>query len=1012
MKNEYVMHTRARSLAAASRAIVALLAIITCRSDQGPEAPIQRTAARPSFATVPVGAVTLVGAGNIARCDRANDEATAALLDGIPGTVFALGDAASPNGTATTYSNCYDASWGRHKARTYPVLGNHDYDSSATAAGYFGYFGAGAGDPSKGHYSYDLGAWHIVVLNSNTSFVSTAAGSPQETWLKADLAATTKQCLLAMWHNPRFYSTTSSSFSPSSSVKPFWDDLYAAHATLIVNAHMRDYERFAPQAPTGVADPVTGIREIIVGTGGEGLDAASTLITANSEVRISGAYGVLKLTLADGSYSWQFVPVPGQAASDAGSGTCYAAPPPAPFVNAGPDMQAHPGDTVSVAVTCSDPGPNDAPWSYTIAWGDGSPAATGSTTTQSSPIGASHVYPTLGTDSVRVTVTNSAGRSGADSLAVAITTATTAVMVGAGDIADCAKTSDSLTANLLDTIPRTVFTAGDNAYPEGSTTDLANCYGPTWGRQKARTRPAPGNHAYSTPGAAPYFAYFGAAAGDPSKGYYSYDLGDWHVVALNSMIAHWAGSPQEQWLRADLASSTKRCTFAYFHHPLYTSGMLADTSVRALWQALYDFGAEIVVSGHDHDGETVSYAWTFGDGSTGSGVKPTHVYADNGSYSVTLTVTDARGAASPAASTTATIANAAPVASAGAQAATAGASLTFSATFSDAGVNDGPWAFTIAWGDSSAQTTGSATSQASAITATHTYAAAGTDTVRITVADKDGATGSATAAVNVSATNRPPTAVAGGPYAGSEGAAIAFDGSASSDPDADALSYAWSFGDGASGTGVKPTHSYVDNGAYTATLTVTDARGAASAPVTTTVTIANATPTVNAGPSQTVTTGAPFALNATFADPGTSDAPWSYAIDWGDGGAQTTGTTASQASPIAATHAYGAAGTAVVQVSVTDKDGAVGSATTTVTITQPVASVTLVGAGNVARCDRTNDEATASLLDGIAGTVFALGDAAYPNGTAATYQNCYDPSWGRHKARTYPVIGNHDYDSS
>src|SRR5207302_104932 len=124
--------------------------------------------------------------------------------------------------------------------------------------------------------------------------------------------------------------------------------------------------------------------------------------------------------------------------------------------------------------------------------------------------------------------------------------------------------------------------------------------------------------------------------------------------------------------------------------------------------------------------------------------------------------------------------------------ATAAASFTFSATFSDAGVNDGPWAFTIAWGDSSAQTTGSATSQASAITATHTYAAAGTDTVRITVADKDGATGSATAAVNVSATNRPPTAVAGGPYAGSEGAAIAFDGSASSDPDADALSYAWS----------------------------------------------------------------------------------------------------------------------------------------------------------------------------------------------------------------------------
>src|SRR5213080_1594837 len=112
-------------------------------------------------------AVLLVGAGNVARCDRTNDEATAALLDGIPGTVFALGDAAYPNGTATNYANCYAPTWGRHKSRTYPALGNHDYDSSATAVGYFGYFGAAAGDPTRGYYSYDLGAWHVIVLNSN-----------------------------------------------------------------------------------------------------------------------------------------------------------------------------------------------------------------------------------------------------------------------------------------------------------------------------------------------------------------------------------------------------------------------------------------------------------------------------------------------------------------------------------------------------------------------------------------------------------------------------------------------------------------------------------------------------------------------------------------------------------------------------------------------------------------------------------------------------------------------------
>src|SRR5213078_2854339 len=138
----------------------------------------------------------------------------------------------------------------------------------------------------------------------------------QETWLKADLAATAQKCVVALFHAPRFYSTTTSTFSPTSTVKAFWDDLYAAKADLIVNAHMRDYERFAPQTSAGVADPVNGIREIIVGTGGEGLDQPNTLIIPNSEVRISGVYGVLQLTLGNGSYSWRFVPGAGQTATD------------------------------------------------------------------------------------------------------------------------------------------------------------------------------------------------------------------------------------------------------------------------------------------------------------------------------------------------------------------------------------------------------------------------------------------------------------------------------------------------------------------------------------------------------------------------------------------------------------------------------------------------------------------------------------------------------------------------
>ena len=264
--------------------------------------------------------VTLVGAGNISRCGRTGDDATAAILDTIPGTVFTAGNGEF-EGTLTEYQNCYNPTWGRHKARTYPVLGNHDYDSSATAAGYFGYYGAVAGDPTQGYYSFDLGAWHIIMLNSNNTFVSTAVGSAQETWLRNDLASTTLQCVLAIWHTPRFYSTTTS-LSPTTAVKPFWDDLYAAHAELVVNAHFRDYERFGPQNSAGVAD-TAGLREFIVGTGGDGLDAANTVIAPNSEVNVSGAFGVLKLTLADGSYAWQFIPAAGSTGTDSGTGSCH-----------------------------------------------------------------------------------------------------------------------------------------------------------------------------------------------------------------------------------------------------------------------------------------------------------------------------------------------------------------------------------------------------------------------------------------------------------------------------------------------------------------------------------------------------------------------------------------------------------------------------------------------------------------------------------------------------------------
>jgi hypothetical protein len=182
------------------------------------------------------------------------------------------------------------------------------------------------------------------------------------------------------------------------------------------------------------------------------------------------------------------------------------------------------------------------------------------------------------------------------------------VLVGAGDVASCSSAGDEATAALLDEIAGTVFVAGDLAYEAGTTAEFANCYFPSWGRHRARTRPAPGNHEYGTAGAAPYFAFFGAGAGPAGLGYYSYDLGAWHILALNSNCAEMggcqAGSPQERWLRADLAAHPALCTLAYWHHPRFSSGLHGNsTFMQPVWQALYDAGADLVISGHDHDYE-------------------------------------------------------------------------------------------------------------------------------------------------------------------------------------------------------------------------------------------------------------------------------------------------------------------------------------------------------------------------------------------------------------------------
>jgi len=184
------------------------------------------------------------------------------------------------------------------------------------------------------------------------------------------------------------------------------------------------------------------------------------------------------------------------------------------------------------------------------------------------------------------------------------------VLVGAGDIADCKQLEGAqATAALLATIPGTIFAAGDTGCPDGTDENFLQCYAPTWGRFKDRTRPAPGNHEYHTKGAGPYFKYFGAAAGEPGKGYYSYELAGWHILSLNSDCSDiggcGAGSPEEVWLRQDLATHPAACTLAYWHHPLFSSGGTHgnDPEMKVFWQDLYNAGAEIVICGHDHDYE-------------------------------------------------------------------------------------------------------------------------------------------------------------------------------------------------------------------------------------------------------------------------------------------------------------------------------------------------------------------------------------------------------------------------
>jgi acid phosphatase type 7 len=311
--------------------VFSVLGLCVAASVVGIGAPLPRAAAAD-----PV----IVAAGDIAcpppgtpTATRCHQAATANLIDTIgPAAVLPVGDEQYPCGRLDAFNAVYDPSWGRFKNISRPVVGDNEYVGSTCstpgAEGYYTYFGnrASPQEPGctincKGYYSYDLGSWHIIALNSECKQpgVGGCNGTgAQGKWLKADLAAHPAQCTLAYWHRPH-WSDKGGTFRQT---QYFVKTLYAAGADLLLVGHQHIYERFAPMNPSSVADP-NGIRQFIVGTGGYSHGTLAATPPANSDVRSTGTSGVLKLTLHPTSYDWQFVPEAGKTFTDTGSQACH-----------------------------------------------------------------------------------------------------------------------------------------------------------------------------------------------------------------------------------------------------------------------------------------------------------------------------------------------------------------------------------------------------------------------------------------------------------------------------------------------------------------------------------------------------------------------------------------------------------------------------------------------------------------------------------------------------------------
>jgi len=268
-------------------------------------------------------ATVLLAAGDIAECDHRADEATARLLAEEPtATIAALGDLAYPHGTAQEFERCFGPSWGRFRDRIRPAAGNHDH-ATEDAAGYLGYFGVRAGPSGLLRYSYDLGSWHVVVLDSDCWRVGGCdLDDEQARWMRADLRAHRRRCTLAYWHRPPFSSGRYGDAKDTARVRPMWQVAVEEGVDLVLTGHEHSYERFAPMDATGAIDRDAGARLFIVGTGGGKLRRYHRPRRPTTEVRNDDTHGVLRLALRPDGYDWRFLPVRGARFTDRGSGDC------------------------------------------------------------------------------------------------------------------------------------------------------------------------------------------------------------------------------------------------------------------------------------------------------------------------------------------------------------------------------------------------------------------------------------------------------------------------------------------------------------------------------------------------------------------------------------------------------------------------------------------------------------------------------------------------------------------